>query len=59
MNSVYSFIFLISHNGLAMVRVPQGMHYSRCCAVGFFYSLFVKFSLFVVRHSVVYQKSDS
>jgi len=19
------------HNGLAMVRVPQGMHYSRCC----------------------------
>jgi hypothetical protein len=24
------------YNGLAMVRIPKGMHYRLCCAVGFF-----------------------
>jgi len=27
-------LFLMVANGLAMVRVPQGMHYSRCCHHG-------------------------
>ncbi len=30
-------IVRLAHNGLGMVRVPQGMHYTRCWGIVFYF----------------------